>query len=59
MPVSVNRPPVMSPTDVPAFIGGPPGWPVTLMRPPSACTIMSYAGLLTPRAGVAEADTAA
>jgi len=25
--------------------GGPPGWPVTLMRPPRACTIMSYAGL--------------
>ena len=41
MPASRNRPPVMSPMEVPALVGGPPGWPVTLISPPSACTIMS------------------
>jgi hypothetical protein len=41
MPMVVNSPAVISPMLVPTRVGGPPGWPVTDMMPPIACTTMS------------------
>ena len=39
-------PPATSLSAIPAFAGGPPGWPVMLRNPPMPWAMMSYAGRL-------------
>ncbi|MNK97363.1 hypothetical protein D3C87_1176890 [compost metagenome] len=44
MPMVAYSPAPISPIDTPTRAGLPPASPVTLIRPPMACTTMSYAG---------------
>ena len=43
IPTAVKSPAAMSPIDVPTRVGGEPGCPVTLMRPPMPCATKTKA----------------
>jgi len=45
MPITANKPAMISPKEAPGLMGGPPGSPVRLIMPPIAWMVISKAGL--------------